>query len=206
MQIQWVTEGGCLCVGVETPDSPGEDGAEGAVPLHPTAHVLGSLRPAGQLPHTLAVQHNTVDLYRPPGLVACATPPQGSRWTLQATTMNGDFVSIVFLSTFPTLTQSPTKSPVFKLLFLPPQGILIIQPDQMQVRLSFIVVDSLLFFLMEQIDKERISLPSLTRPSTLSWSWLWCPSWTVWSTRSSTSANSTSRESESVANDPLHRS
>lgn len=27
----------------ETPDCPGEDGAEGAVPLHPSAHVLGSL-------------------------------------------------------------------------------------------------------------------------------------------------------------------
>lgn len=32
-----------LCVGAETADCSGEDGAEGAVPLHPSAHVLGSL-------------------------------------------------------------------------------------------------------------------------------------------------------------------
>lgn len=31
----------------ETSDRAGEDGPEGSVPLHPSAHVLGSLRPAG---------------------------------------------------------------------------------------------------------------------------------------------------------------
>ena len=32
---------------VETPDRSDKDGAEGSVPLHPSAHVLDSLRPAG---------------------------------------------------------------------------------------------------------------------------------------------------------------
>lgn len=36
-----------LCLATETPDCAGEDGAEGAVSLHPSAHVLGSLWPAG---------------------------------------------------------------------------------------------------------------------------------------------------------------
>lgn len=31
------------CFGLETPDCPGEDGAEGAIPLHSLAHVLGSI-------------------------------------------------------------------------------------------------------------------------------------------------------------------
>lgn len=42
-QIQRVTAADLLCVCPETPDCSGEDGAEGAVPLHPSAHVLGSL-------------------------------------------------------------------------------------------------------------------------------------------------------------------
>lgn len=31
----------CLCVCTETPDCSGEDGIEGAVPLYPSANVLG---------------------------------------------------------------------------------------------------------------------------------------------------------------------
>lgn len=32
-----------LCLAPETPDCSGEDGGEGPVPLHASAHVLGSL-------------------------------------------------------------------------------------------------------------------------------------------------------------------
>lgn len=45
MQIQtaWPQIYHFLIFGVETPDCSGEDGIEGAVPLHPSAYVLGSL-------------------------------------------------------------------------------------------------------------------------------------------------------------------
>lgn len=32
-----------LCLAAETSDRTGQDGSEGVVPLHPSAHVLGSL-------------------------------------------------------------------------------------------------------------------------------------------------------------------
>ena len=35
-------------VSSETADCTNQDGGEGVVPLHPPAHVLGSVRPAGQ--------------------------------------------------------------------------------------------------------------------------------------------------------------
>lgn len=37
-----------LLLGPETPDRAGEDGPPGALPLHPPAHVLGFVRPAGR--------------------------------------------------------------------------------------------------------------------------------------------------------------
>ena len=41
--IQLKNDNPSLCSAAETPDCSGEDGAEGAVPLHPSSHVLGSL-------------------------------------------------------------------------------------------------------------------------------------------------------------------
>lgn len=116
--------------GPETADCSGEDGAEGAVPLHPAAHVLGSVRPAGNQKSGFQPGRKQVALQ---SLKAAASPPQGSRWTLQATTMDGDFVRACALA---LLWHWATGNPVLQLdsVFLSQQGLIIIQPDQMQVR------------------------------------------------------------------------
>ena len=57
---------------------------------------------------------------------------KGSRWTLQATTMNGNFVSLVITPTINICEL--TKACVHVLIMsLCLQGVLVIQPDQMQV-------------------------------------------------------------------------
>jgi hypothetical protein len=42
---------------LETPDRPDKDGAESSVPLHPSSHVLDSLRPAGTQPEATLDYH-----------------------------------------------------------------------------------------------------------------------------------------------------
>lgn len=59
---------------------------------------------------------------------------KGSRWTLQATNLNGNFVSLMIKPTTNIFQSSTLFKGVHVLItYLCLQGLLVIQPDQMQV-------------------------------------------------------------------------
>lgn len=162
---------------VETPHCSDKNGAEGPLIVHPTSNVLDPLWPKGKIKPLFLLK----------GIIMCwqrklnsTSLFKGSRWTLQATTMDGNFVSlviktnykyyiIIILNMFSCSNNFFVSAGYNCYTAWSDAG----QSEEFyHVSLNWCTA----LYLRKKFTVQFIFFERLSTPS---WSWLWCLSWTA---------------------------